>query len=414
MAKYDYRGAIHCHSTYSDGTGSIEEIMEAANEAGLDFVMMTDHDTMKPMQDGMEKWHGSCLLICGTEITPPTNHMIAFGEGELKDVESLKTRKPQEFIDAVNEQNWFGFLSHPDHGGTERFDVPPLKWEDWSVQNYAGLGVWDLQTDWQGRLDRDDFSTKVYTDFARHLTGPKEETIARWDDLCQRGRILGVGEIDNHNIKKEVDGQEYQVFPYETAFRTIQNHVLLDESLAKDYSVARKQILDAIRAGQFYISFDFWDDPTEFVFEIDNGETVSPMGGTVELGSEPTELVAMLPEDALINVFHNGKSIHEEEANEVLIEINEPGVYRLEAMRNDLTWILSNPIWVTGEPRQPEVEEEEEEEAAEVAEEEAPAEEAPAEEAPAEEAPAEDAPAEEAPAEDAPAEDAPAEDAPEA
>ena len=26
------------------------------------------------------------------------------------------------------------------------------------------------------------------------------------------------------------------------------------------------------RAGQFYISFDFWDDPTEFVFEIDNGE----------------------------------------------------------------------------------------------------------------------------------------------
>ena len=29
MANYDYRGAIHCHSTYSDGTGSIDEVMKA-------------------------------------------------------------------------------------------------------------------------------------------------------------------------------------------------------------------------------------------------------------------------------------------------------------------------------------------------------------------------------------------------
>ena len=48
MAKYDYRGIIHCHSTYSDGTGDMEEIGKAANDAGLDFVMMTDHDQMKP------------------------------------------------------------------------------------------------------------------------------------------------------------------------------------------------------------------------------------------------------------------------------------------------------------------------------------------------------------------------------
>jgi nitrogenase molybdenum-iron protein alpha/beta subunit len=42
---YDYKGAIHVHSTYSDGTGTVEEIMQAANEAGLDFVVITTtHD----------------------------------------------------------------------------------------------------------------------------------------------------------------------------------------------------------------------------------------------------------------------------------------------------------------------------------------------------------------------------------
>ena len=70
MAKYDYRGVVHCHSTYSDGTGDMAEIGKAANDAGIDFVMMTDHDQMKPMEAGEEKWNGSALIICGTEVTP--------------------------------------------------------------------------------------------------------------------------------------------------------------------------------------------------------------------------------------------------------------------------------------------------------------------------------------------------------
>ena len=90
MAKYDYRGVIHCHSTYSDGTGDMEEIAKAANDAGLDFVLMTDHDQMKPVEDGQEKWAGSSLIICGTEITPDKNHYIVFGDKKLKDVDKLR------------------------------------------------------------------------------------------------------------------------------------------------------------------------------------------------------------------------------------------------------------------------------------------------------------------------------------
>jgi len=345
MAKYDYRGVIHCHSTYSDGTGDMEEIAKAANDAGLDFVMMTDHDQMKPVEDGQEKWNGSSLIICGTEVTPDKNHYIVFGDKKLRDVDKLRGLKPQEYIDAVNAQGWFGFIAHPDHGGTTKFGIPSYRWEDWNVTNYTGMGLWDLMTDWQSQLDREDVSMEVYTEFEDWLSGPRIETLKRWDQLNAKGKVVGIGEIDNHKYKKDYNGTTLEIFPYETAFKTVTNHILLDKPLDKDFKKAKKQVLDAVKHGALYVSFDWWDDPTDFSFEIDNGKTIAGMGDTIEL-AEKTELVASFPQEALLNVYKNGESIHEAEGDEILVDLTEPGSYRVEAMRNDIVWILSNNIYV--------------------------------------------------------------------
>jgi len=346
MGKYDYKGVIHCHSTYSDGTGDMEEIGKAANDAGLDFVMMTDHDQMKPVEDGQEKWNGSSLIICGTEVTPDKNHFIVFGEKKLKDVDKLRGLKPQEYIDAVNAQGWFGFIAHPDHGGTTKFGIPSYRWEDWNVSNYTGMGLWDLMTDWQSQLDREDVSMEVYTEFEDWLSGPRIETLKRWDQLNLKAKVVGIGEIDNHKYKKDYNGTTLEIFPYETAFKTITNHILLDKPLDKDYKKAKKQVLEAVKHGALYVSFDWWDDPTDFSFEVDNGKKIAGMGDTIELG-EKTELVASFPQEGLLNVYKNGESILEEEGDEILVDLTEPGSYRVEAMRNDIVWILSNNIYVT-------------------------------------------------------------------
>jgi hypothetical protein len=323
----------------------MEEISKAANDAGLDFVMMTDHDQMKPAEDGWDKWMGSSLIICGTEITPDKNHYIVFGEKKLKGVDGLRALKPQEVIDAVNEQGWFGFIAHPDHIGTKKFEIPSYRWEDWTVDRYTGMGLWDLMTDFQSQLDRDDVSLEVYTDFEDWLSGPRIETLKRWDELNTKRKVVGIGEIDNHKYKKEYNGQTLDIFPYETAFKTVTNHVLLDKPLLKDYKKARKQILDAVKHGSLYVSFDWWDDPTDFSFEIDNGKKIAGMGDTIELG-EKTELIASFPQEGLLNVYRNGESIIEEEGDELLVDLTEPGSYRVEAMRNDIVWILSNNIYV--------------------------------------------------------------------
>jgi DNA polymerase (family 10) len=39
----DLKGDLHCHTTASDGTASIEEMAEAAIAAGLDYLVITDH-----------------------------------------------------------------------------------------------------------------------------------------------------------------------------------------------------------------------------------------------------------------------------------------------------------------------------------------------------------------------------------
>ncbi|MHC4605786.1 MAG: CehA/McbA family metallohydrolase [Planctomycetota bacterium] len=345
MAKYDYRGAIHCHSDFSDGKASFDEIAAAANEAGLDFVMTTDHDTLKPRDQGHDGWKDSTLFIVGAEITPEKNHLIVFGDGKLKGVTTLHKKQPQEVLDEVSKQGWLSFLAHPDHQGTKRFDIPSYSWEAWDAKGFTGMGIWDFMTDWQSKLDRDDVTVDVYNNFAQFLAGPRPETLKRWDEMNKTGKVVGIGELDNHAKEYKFEDETLKVFPFDVAFRTVLNHVLLNDPLHKDPAKAAAQILDAVKHGRLYISFDHAADPTEFSFEIDDGEQVAGMGDEFPL-TESAEVFVSLPEDGLISILRDGQTVLEEQGNEAVLEITEPGVYRVEVLRNELMWIVSNPIFV--------------------------------------------------------------------
>ena len=39
-------GDLHCHTTLSDGSLGIEDIIVQAKRTGIDFISITDHDTM--------------------------------------------------------------------------------------------------------------------------------------------------------------------------------------------------------------------------------------------------------------------------------------------------------------------------------------------------------------------------------
>ena len=82
---YEYIGAIHIHSNYSDGSKPIPEIAAIADSVGLNLLLFADHMTLKPLDDGLEGWHGRVLVLIGYEINDQQNrnHYLAFNLDEI-------------------------------------------------------------------------------------------------------------------------------------------------------------------------------------------------------------------------------------------------------------------------------------------------------------------------------------------
>lgn len=345
MDRYEYKGAIHVHSTYSDGKGDIEEIMDCANKAGIDFVILTDHDTLQPLDDGHEKWHGSCMLIIGAEITPPDNHYITFGEERIHNISELRKLSPQGYIDQLRKNKWLGFIAHPFFVGAKKFGIGTYKWLDWDIKNFTGMCIWNLLDDWTTQLNREKLSDDVYNSFHKWLTGPHKETMQKFDELSQVQKIVLAGEVDNHKSLVKYENKEFRIFPYDIAFRSITNHLLLTEPLSKDFKTAKRQILNTIAKGNFFVSFDFVHDPTDFIFEVECNGTAAIMGDEIEYASDG-EIIISLPDDANISLLRNGEVIQQVSGYELVTELSSPGVYRTTAEKDGLAWIMSNPIYV--------------------------------------------------------------------
>ncbi len=77
----DLRGDLHCHTTASDGTASIEEMARAARDAGYDYLAITDHsasfgfgDDLSPerLREHMERIRAVSVdgleLLAGSEV----------------------------------------------------------------------------------------------------------------------------------------------------------------------------------------------------------------------------------------------------------------------------------------------------------------------------------------------------------
>jgi DNA polymerase (family 10) len=54
ITREDLRGDLHSHSTYTDGRASIEEMARAADEAGLEYLAVTDHSQRLAMVNGLD------------------------------------------------------------------------------------------------------------------------------------------------------------------------------------------------------------------------------------------------------------------------------------------------------------------------------------------------------------------------
>ncbi len=347
---FDYAGCIHFHSAYSyDARVPLPKILQDAAKTGLDFAILTDHFRLDARDDGYEGYHEGVLLLVGEEISPRYNHYLALGL--KKPIVAWKSEaNAQRLIDEVQAQGGFGFISHPDHAGAPLFGSRAYPWIQWAVQGYAGMGIWDLMSDWNTSLSSPWMTLRACLNPPRALKGPTAKTLARWDELTQKNHCVAIGEIDNHAHAREFFGMKRTIFPFDFAFRTIRTHVLLEKPLMKEAAADERAVLHALRQGQSYVSFDYWNDPKGFSFTVYDEKSRALPGGEMTRQGQ-TLLEAKVPGPGKIHLIRDGRGVKEEARRSALQwDVDLPGVYRIEALQHAAgrwrPWIYSNPIWV--------------------------------------------------------------------
>ncbi len=348
---YDYAGVIHIHSAYSfDGRVSVPDILAAARGNGIDFIMLTDHSNLRAREEGFEGWHGNTLLVIGQEIAPRFNHYLAFQiNTPIILTEDEPNIDPQIYMNQVQAQGGIGFIAHPDHGGTKLFHVKHYPWSNWTVTGYTGIGIWDFMTDWQSTLNGYIKALFSFIFPAFFLRGPKKETLQRWDQLNRKSRVVGIGELDNHDTMKKVIGLNFSVFPFKKAFKLVRTHVITEKPFARDDTRDIELLISALKRGRVYVAQEYYREAKGFSFILQDRSRSATMGDDFILDNEAC-LTTILPTTAKIRIIKGGALYREEITHNMTCNISQEGVYRVEAylkiFGKYLPWIFSNHIHV--------------------------------------------------------------------
>lgn len=352
----DYKGVVHVHSFLGGhSTGGFAEIIEAARQNGLGFVVMTEHPsaTLETAEMTLKGMQGGVLFINGNELSTAASDRFLVLPGSPQ-ARSAGTKSTQNFITEEKREGRLTFLAYP-----QEF----RSWE--TAEGYDGIEVYNLYTNarrinpllmfFDGLWSYGAYADLLFTRFYERPT----ESLKRWDELniSKAGRLVALAGNDAHqNVGihlGDAGGKRYLgilLDPYSRSFHIVRTHALLE----KERALTTDALLEAIRRGHCYIAFDILADATGFRFSARSGEESVIMGDTLALSDGGALLTVTTPVKSRIVLFKNGQPL--EESMETLsqeFKVSERGVYRVEVYLDALgsafrsrPWIISNPIYV--------------------------------------------------------------------
>ncbi len=146
-----YRGDLHSHSHHSEAQGSLRDLLAAARAQGLDFLAITEHNTVSHLIEMAGRPEPpSPLVIPAMEITTYHGHANALGIRRWHDFRCRTAAQMAALCAEVQAEGALFVVNHPKVTG------PPWEWGDevqadaievwqqpWHVFNYQSLGTWD-------------------------------------------------------------------------------------------------------------------------------------------------------------------------------------------------------------------------------------------------------------------------------
>ncbi|MGD2153062.1 MAG: hypothetical protein PVG79_07310 [Gemmatimonadales bacterium] len=360
-------GVLGVHTQRShDAVGSESEVVRAARDAGLDFVIISDHRSADAPQELWRvpvRYQEGVLLVRGQEISlgRDVGRVLVFGldtvlthwEGSLDELAATLEREAATAVVAHSRSprtrdSWRP-RETPGIAGWEVFDLADIgraRLEDpWVVYHLLALAT----SAPIGRMHRS--LLRLYRD------GFDQPAVAAFDSLYPWNRSTALGALDVHP-KMRVVGRPLP--GYGPFFKSIVNHVELASPLPADAGSATESLAAALDAGSAFISFGDTRLARNFSLQL-----VVSDGGGVGIGravawEQGQYLRAGFwggPRDGLLyRVVRDGEHRAWVSGAELVWPLDEPGVYRVEVYRytvrigpltwNLRPWIFAIPNWV--------------------------------------------------------------------
>ncbi len=351
---HEYVGNLHSHSVFSDGYGRHNEIARAAIAAGLDFVVVTDHNVLVEGLDGYRYDDDrSVLLLTGEEVHDPTrrpqrNHLLVYEAGQEL---AARAGDPQALIDAAGKNGGLSFLAHPVDIAAPMFGEEDLSWVSWQVKGFTGLEIWNFMTEFKTLLTS--WPRAIYHAYRpeKIARGPHPEVISRWDQMLAAGhRVVAIGNADAHAVPVRKGPLRRVIFPYEFLYRAVNTHVITEDPLTGDADLDRRRLFEALGRGSCFVGYDLPAPTRGFRFRATSDAGQAEMGGSLPVGFGAT-LQAYAPQRCRMRLLRDGEVVESwHDTHQFAYTSGRDGAYRVEAYLRfkgeERSWILSNPIYV--------------------------------------------------------------------
>jgi hypothetical protein len=247
-----YLGDFHVHSRESgDASASFDEIVGLAGQRGLDFVNLSDHNTVSQhaLQAAYLAAHPDVLLLRGAEITTYAGHGNAVGLSAYVDHRiGYQGRTIRGVLDDVDAQGAIFIVNHP------RLELG---------NGCIGCAWHHDDTDWQKVA-----GLEVITgNWLLGVGGFVPQAVMMWDGLLDQGfRIAAIGGSDDHTAGRN-EG------PTGSPIGSPTTRVLAD-------NLSEAAIIEAVRRGRTIVQLRGPDDPLLDV------TLRNAAGGSAEIGDD--------------------------------------------------------------------------------------------------------------------------------
>lgn len=201
-------GELHAHTVHSDGQLTVPQLCDLAREHGLEFLALTDHNTVSQFLEAPPS--SPLIVLRGMELTTYLGHANLYGierhrfDHRCRDDAAMRAR-----LQEAREQGLLVSINHPFDPGCGwqySFDLPHDAIEIWNgrwhAHNARALRFWQEQLAAGRRL-----IALGGTDFHRLPPGPvripvatriwaTERTGAALLEAMRRGRAIVTGGVD--------------------------------------------------------------------------------------------------------------------------------------------------------------------------------------------------------------------------